>query len=203
MIARTPGAAMNLVFRLLLLRILTAFRPRCDPFGPCRTPFRVVPTDLDPLMHMNNGIYFSLLDLARIDLMFRSGMVARMRRAGIYVVVAAETMRFRKSLRLWQRFEIETSIVGWDHSAFFVLHRMFRPGDELVNEAVVRARFLRRRGGGVSPAELLALMGRTADPAPALPAWILAWSAQSSGAASYGIPSPPSAATGFDVTDSS
>jgi hypothetical protein len=43
-----------------------------------------------------------------------------------------------------------------------------------VAEAVVRARFLYRKGGTVSTSELLGLVGK-AGPSPALPAWIDAW----------------------------
>jgi hypothetical protein len=52
-------------------------------------------------------------------------------------------------------------------------------GEELVAEAIVRARFLRRSGGTVSSRELLDLVGRT-EPSPALPVWVEAWNHENS-----------------------
>ena len=156
---------MNLFFRLLRVRLLSRFRPRCSVLGPVRTPFRVLPTDLDVLRHVNNGVYLSLMDLARVDLMIRSGLLGPLRERGWYPVVAAETIRFRRSLELFQRFAVETRVVGWDERVFFV-HQRFLRGDDVVAAAFVAARFL-RRGGTVPPAEVLELAGL--DPAPPTP----------------------------------
>jgi acyl-CoA thioesterase FadM len=164
---------MNLFFRLLLLLLTARFRARCDVLGPARKHFIVWPPDLDLLLHVNNGVYLSMLDVARVDLMLRSGMAKRLSGKGIYPVVAAETIRFRRSLQLFQVFEVETAVIGWDEKAFIIQHHFLRRG-ELVADAVVRARFLKRKGGTVSSQELLELAGRT-GPSPALPAWIDAW----------------------------
>jgi acyl-CoA thioesterase FadM len=164
---------MNLFLRLLLLLLTARFRPRCPPLGPARKRFLVWPPDLDVLLHVNNGVYLSMLDVARVDLMLRSGIAPLLRRHGIYPVVAAQTIRFRRSLQLFQAFEVETTVIGWDEKAIIIQHHFLRRG-ELVADAVVRSRFLRRRGGTVSSRELLELTGLT-GPSPELPPWIDAW----------------------------
>lgn len=164
---------MNLFFRLLLLFLTFRFHPRCEKLGPARKRFVVWPPDLDVLWHVNNGVYLSMLDVARVDWMLRSGMAGPIRQRGYYPVVAAETIRFRRSLQLFQAFEVETKVLGWDDKAFLVQHHFLR-GDELVAEAIVRARFLKRRGGTVTSAELLEAIG-VAEPSPPLPEWIAAW----------------------------
>jgi acyl-CoA thioesterase FadM len=164
---------MNLFLRLLLLLLIVRFRPRCDALGPATKRFLVWPPDLDVLWHVNNGVYLSMLDVARVDMMLRSGVAARLRRHGLYPVVAAETIRFRRSLQLFQSFEVETRVIGWDEKAFLLQHRFLRKG-ELVAEAVVRSRFLRRRGGTASSQEVLEVLGK-AGPSPELPEWIAAW----------------------------
>ena len=174
---------MNLFLRLLLLFLTARFRPRCGVLGPSRKRFVVWPPDLDVLWHVNNGVYLSMLDVARVDLILRSGVAAVLRKNGMYPVVAAETIRFRRSLQLFQAFEVETQIIGWDEKAFIIAHRFWRR-DELVADAVVRARFLRRKGGRhgggtVSSRELLELLGE-AGPSPQLPAWIEAWNLENS-----------------------
>ena len=169
---------MNLFLRLLLLLLTVNFRPRCDILGPTRKRFLVWPPDLDVLFHVNNGVYLSMLDVARVDLMLRSGVAPRLRKHGIYPVVAAETIRFRRSLQLFQTFEVETAVIGWDEKAFILQHRFLRRG-ELVADAIVRSRFLRRSGGTVTSREVLELLGRT-GPSPELPAWIDAWNRENS-----------------------
>lgn len=167
---------MNLFLRLLLLLLTFRFRPRCDIMGPARKRFIVWPPDLDVLWHVNNGVYLSMLDVARVDMILRSGMAPRLRRAGVYPVVAAETIRFRRSLQLFQGFEIETRVIGWDEKAFLLEHRFLR-GEELVAEAVVRSRFLKRKGGTMTSHALLELLGKT-GPSPELPAWVAAWNSE-------------------------
>ena len=164
---------MNLFLRLLLLFLTAPFRPRCDLLGPSRKRFIVWPPDLDVLFHVNNGVYLSMLDVARVDLMLRSGMVSELKRRGWYPVVAAETIRFRRSLQLFQAFEVETTVIGWDEKAFVIQHRFTR-GEVLVAEAVVRSRFLKRGGGTVSSRELLDAVGLNAA-SPPLPPWIADW----------------------------
>jgi acyl-CoA thioesterase FadM len=169
---------MNLFLRLLLLMLTAPFRPRCEVLGPSRRRFIVWPPDLDVLFHVNNGVYLSMLDVARVDLMLRSGIGRRLRKTGIYPVVAAQTIRYRRSLQLFQRFEIETRVIGWDEKAFLIQHRFLRRG-EVVAEAVVRSRFLKRQGGTVSSRELLDLIGHP-GPSPQLPEWVAAWNDENS-----------------------
>ena len=167
---------MSLFLRLLLLFFSTPFRDRCPALGPARKSLRVWPPDLDVLLHVNNGVYLSMLDVARVDLMLRSGMVSVLKQHGWYPVVAAETIRFRRSLQLFQAFEIETTIMGWDEKAFILQHRFTR-GETLIAEAVVRWRFLKRKGGTVSSRELLAALDVNAE-SPPLPTWIEDWNRQ-------------------------
>jgi acyl-CoA thioesterase FadM len=164
---------MSLFLRLLLLFVSVPLRGRCPALGPARKSLRVWPPDLDVLLHVNNGVYLSMLDVARVDLILRSGMGSVLKRHGWYPVVAAETIRFRRSLQLFQAFDIETTIIGWDEKAFVLQHHFTRAGT-LVAEAVVRWRFLKRKGGTVSSGELLAAIGVNA-PSPALPTWIEDW----------------------------
>jgi YbgC/YbaW family acyl-CoA thioester hydrolase len=143
------------------------------PLGPCRTPFRVSLFDLDLLRHMNNGRYFTIMDLARVDMMRRSGFLAALDRAGFFPVVTAESMFFRRSLNWRQRFEIETEVVAWDEKHLVVSQRFF-VGTEEVAGGLVRARFLRRSGGSVPTEELLALVGGDITHPPT-PEWLTAW----------------------------
>ena len=154
---------MNLFFRLLFQLLVGSRRSRVPLLGPCRTPFRVLPSDLDVLLHVNNGVYLSMMDVARVDLMMRAGLARPLRSAGWYPVVVAESIQFRRSLGPFQRFEIETRVLGWDAKAFVVEQRFFR-GAEDIAVALVRARFLARGGGTVSPDDIVRLVGDVERP---------------------------------------
>ena len=166
---------MNLFLRLIWLAIAGRFRRRVGVLGPSHTPFRVLPTDLDVLRHMNNGVYFSLMDLARVDLLTRAGLSKRIASRGWYPVVVAETIQFRRSLKLFDSFSIETRVLGWDEKAF-VLEQRFLRGTEAVAAALVRARFLSREGGTVTPAEVLTVRDEVPDPGP-MPEYAAQWNA--------------------------
>jgi YbgC/YbaW family acyl-CoA thioester hydrolase len=165
---------MNLWLRLLHLWLAGRSRSPVPPLGPCRTPFRVSLFDLDLVRHMNNGRYFTIMDLARVDLMRRSGFLARLNAARFFPVVTSETMCFRKSLNWRDAFEIETAVVSWDEKSLMVTQRFF-VGETEVATALVQARFLRRSGGSVPTSEIIALLDTTVEPpmlTPELAAWI-------------------------------
>ncbi len=157
---------MNHLFRFAWMLLTFWLRPAIDDTSkPSTLKMRVWPTDLDPLMHMNNGVYLSLLDLGRIDLMLRSGAFFKINRQGIYPVVASEAIRFRRSLTPLQKFEIHTRIAAWD-DRYFYLRQDFKVRGEVYAEALVKGRFLRRNGGKVAPAELLESLKLNVESAP-------------------------------------
>lgn len=65
---------MHVIFRTLLILLKARRRPAMTPWETGVITLRALPTDIDILMHINNGQYFSLFDLGRYDLMARSGM---------------------------------------------------------------------------------------------------------------------------------
>lgn len=149
-----------------------------DAYSVARLPLRVLPTDLDLLRHVNNGVYFSLFDLGRFDLLIRSGIWDTFTERGWYPVVASETITFRKSLELGQKFIVETRILGLDEKSVYLEHRAVVKG-EVYTQAFIRARFLKRSGGTVSVAELLAALGGDHDRDLAVPEWLQRWGAES------------------------
>lgn len=135
--------------------------------------FRTLLTDIDVLGHMNNGVYFSIMDLGRIDLMIRSGVWGKLRAHGMYPVMVNETISFRKSLDLGQKFVLETRLAGLDDKAIYTEQRFVVNG-EIYAKAMTRARFLKKSGGTVSVAELVEVVGaETVNMEP--PAWVERW----------------------------
>lgn len=160
---------MNLWFRLLLLLLTSPFRPRLTPPGEASVlAFRVWPHDLDTSLHMNNGRYWSLMDLGRTDLMLRTGLWRAVLRHRWVPVVNAGTIRFRRELRLFRAFRIETAILCWNESWLVMQHRVVsrgRDGAEIVAaHALVRAALYDRTARSFVPvARLLAEIGVTSE----------------------------------------
>lgn len=150
---------------------------RLAPTDVGRVTLTTMPTDLDLLRHMNNGRYLSLMDLGRWDLLIRTGLAGAMRRHGWYAVVSSETISFRKSLHPWQRFTLESRLLGHDEKAVYMEHRCVVDG-EIYARAVVRARMMKRSGGTLSHDELFGAIGRH-EGIPDVEPWVHEWAAAS------------------------
>ncbi|MHA7293500.1 acyl-CoA thioesterase [Arthrobacter sp. HLT1-21] len=163
---------MHLLFRTLLTLFLSRRRPALSIWGESSLPLRVLPTDIDIAMHVNNGMYFSLMDLGRFDLMIRSGTWSLMRRRGWGPVANGETISFRKSLTLGQQYSIETRIIGFDERAIYFEQRMVGDG-EIYAKAVIATRLVSKKGP-VSNEDIFVALGQ--PPADLiLPEWIHEW----------------------------
>ena len=165
---------MNLLFRLFWTLLFSRFRKACGPFDLCLTPYRVWPTDLDILLHVNNGKYFSMMDLARLDLMVRCGLWQRAKKRGWYPVVLLESMRFKKSLKLFQRFMIQTQVITWDDKYTYLLQN-FVCQDEIVAQAMIKARFLKKAAAPSLPRNCWNYRGSSPPTSEQLPEWIKQW----------------------------
>ena len=163
---------MHLLLRTLLLLLKSTRRPPLSIWDSSSLPLRVLPTDIDIALHVNNGMYFSLMDLGRFDLMARSGTWQAMRRRGWTPVVAGETIAFRRSLQLWQQYTIETKVIGLDEKAIYFEQRMVVDG-EIYARGHIATRLV-SKGKPVSQAEIIREFG--APPAHLeLPEWIHEW----------------------------
>lgn len=172
---------VNVIWRTILVYLAARRRaqrgPTLEPAQVSRVRLTTLPTDIDVLRHMNNGRYLSLFDVGRWDLLVRTGMADVLRSNGWYAVVSAETITFRKSLRLWQRFDIESRLLGHDDRALYMEHRAV-VGGEMYARAIVRARILKRSGGTVSHEELFAAFGQP-EGVPDVEPWVHEWASAS------------------------
>jgi acyl-CoA thioesterase FadM len=164
---------MNLWLRLLWLIATARFRGRLQPpFDTSSLAFRVMPHDLDTSLHMNNGRYWTLMDLGRTDLMLRMGLWRAVLRHKWTPIVTAGKIRFRRELRLWRAFALKSRILCWGEGWAIIEHRLVsrrENGDELINAvALVRVGLYDRKIRAFVPMQrLMDEMGITADsPAP-------------------------------------
>ena len=165
---------MNLWFRFFALLFRTPFRPRLAvPHGVSRLPFRVWFFDLDTNGHVNNGRYWTLFDLGRTDMMLRMGLLGAVLKHKWAPIVGGGAIRFRRELRLFQRFELETRIVGWTENRVVFEHRILaEDGTVVATRALVLAGLYDRKARGFVPVDaIFGAVGVTgAEQPPADPA---------------------------------
>ncbi|MCC2095926.1 MAG: thioesterase family protein [Hyphomicrobiales bacterium] len=136
---------MNLWFRMLWLLLASPFRARLEPpFGVSRLSFRVWPNDLDINMHMNNGRFLTIMDIGRFDLILRMGLWKAARRHGWMPVLSAANVIFRRELRPFRTFVLETKILWWSGTHMLMEHRILIPGAD--DGEVVAARAVMHGG---------------------------------------------------------
>lgn len=145
-----------MILRTILIFLKKRFLNKTGFNEKTTVTMRVLPTDLDFLWHVNNGVYFSFMDFGRWDMIFRNGVFDASVKNGWYSVVAGETIKFKKSLKLWDKFQIETEIKGHDEKYFFIQQKFLKKG-ELMATGLVKVRFLRKKGGTVSAQEVMDL----------------------------------------------
>ncbi len=142
--------------------------PRIDLLATTRIQLRVWPNDLDFNLHVNNGRYLMLADIGRIHWFIRSGVLGTARRHKAFPVVADAVAKFRRDLRAFQKFEIQTRLIGWDHKWGFLEHRFVRDG-RVLGVVAIRGVFK----GPDGPIDPQVFLSNHADglAAPELPAW--------------------------------
>lgn len=167
---------MNLWFRLLLLLIGTPFRPKlAAPHGVSRLAFRVWFNDLDTNGHVNNGRYWTLFDLGRTDIMLRMGLLGAVLKNKWTPIVGGGAIRFRRELRLFQAFVLETRIVAWTDNRVVFEQRILAEGDVVATRALVLAGLYDRKARGFVPIDaIFRSVGVTSVQSPPLDAAVQA-----------------------------
>ena len=168
---------MHLIFRTLLLLIRSRRKSPLSIWDTSSLPMRALPTDVDVAVHINNGMYFSLMDLGRFDLMMRSGVWDLMRRNKWSPVVQSEQITFRRSVNLWQKYTLETKMIGMDDKSVWFEQRFVVDG-EIYVRAYAATRLV-SKNGPVSNEEILrAVEQELGQPNPdgrEIPEWLHQW----------------------------
>lgn len=162
---------MNLWFRLFHLLLATPFRARLSvPAGVSRLTFRCWFNDLDLNGHMTNSRYLTIFDLGRTDLMIRMGLLGQVMKHKWAPIVGAGGIRFRRELKLFQPFVLETRLLAWTASHVIFEQRILIGPDETVaaRGAILAGLYDRKARAFVPPAALFEQLGAIASVSPPL-----------------------------------
>jgi len=119
---------MSYVARLTSTGVGAWLRGGVSLLDEVRTPLIIGPAEVDTYAHMNNGKYFTLMDMGRWELAIRTGLLRAAMKNDWRPVAVAVTARFRKELRAFERCELVSAIRAWDEKYFYVEHRFEKAG---------------------------------------------------------------------------
>lgn len=165
---------MNLWLRMLWCILIQPFTGKPEiPHGVSRLKFRVMPHDLDAVGHMNNGRYLTIADLGRFDLVLASGLWRQVVKHRWMPVASTIAIRYRREMRLFEPFWLETRVIGWSDTVIVIEHLYVFQKGKRAGQVAARALF---KGGFYSRAQrayvpisrVLEAMGFD-GPAPDLP----------------------------------
>lgn len=189
---------MNLWLRLLLYLIRYPWRtPLASAADAGQLTFRVAPLDLDLSLHMNNGRYLTLMDLGRIDFMVRSGLWRAIRRHGWTPIASSIVIRYRRELKPFARFRLETRLISWAEASVVMEQTFILLSGPHAGQVAARALFKggiysRSEKSFIDTARLMAEIGTSAVSPPLsaeAEAFLKADAALKVTAASYGVAS--------------
>ncbi len=134
---------------------------------------RCWPWDIDMWMELNNGRTLTLLDLGRIPLARRTGLISALHRNRWGLTMAGVSVRWRQRIRVFEVVETHSRCVGWDHRFIYIEQSMWKLDGTCANHALYRSAVTSRHG--IVPTEKVMRALKQDASSPALPAWVRAW----------------------------
>ncbi|WP_299729187.1 acyl-CoA thioesterase [uncultured Tateyamaria sp.] len=134
---------------------------------------RVWPWDLDGILELNNGRALTLYDLGRLGMGLRAGLMGTLRAQRWGLTMAGSSVRYRRRLHAFERFEMRSRAVCWDDKFVYIEQSMWQTNGECASHVLYRAA-VTDQNGIVPPDRVLREMGQTAT-SPETPDWIAAW----------------------------
>ena len=136
------------------------------------TKITCMPWDIDYQMEMNNGRTLTLFDLGRIPMAERSGVIKATTKCGWGITVAGASIRYRARVRFFQKIDIASAFLGWDHRFLYLQQTMWR-GDVATSSTLCR--WAVTSDQGIVPPEKLARELGWPETSPELPQYVENW----------------------------
>ncbi|MEL6610138.1 MAG: acyl-CoA thioesterase [Pseudomonadota bacterium] len=161
-------------FARLALTLAAARRmPPMDLLDVHISQHRVSPLDCDIFVEMNNGRILTLYEFGRFQAAVRIGLWRVLKEKGWGLAVAGASVRYRKRLVPFERYEQRTRLLGWDERFTYIEQGMFKRSGECANHCLFRTAVVANHRS-VPMAEVAVALDK--DPtSPPLPAWAQNW----------------------------
>ncbi|UCB56078.1 MAG: thioesterase family protein [Thiotrichales bacterium] len=146
---------MRLRLRLLFLMISSFWKKPLGALDESVLDLRVLLNDID-VSKITNDRFIALMDLGRMDIAFRTGLLKTMYRNKWVPLATFDTIRFRYPLKLFQKYRLRTRIVWWDESTFY-FRQIFERNGRVLATGYVCATLL-GEDGPIDPGRILAVV---------------------------------------------
>lgn len=148
---------------------------KAPPLKPTDTHIshhRCWPWDIDLFAELNNGRTLTLYDLGRLPLARRAGLVRALRENRWGLTMAGASVRYRRRVRAFQRFEMRSRAVCFDDRFIYLEQSMWR-GEVCCSHILYRSA-VTDRDGIVAPVRIMEAIGAPKG-SPEMPDWVAAW----------------------------
>lgn len=158
-----------------MIKDLIKFRkaPMLPLTGTHVSTHRCWPSDIDMWAELNNGRTLTLLDLGRIPLARRIGLISVLRQQKWGMTMAGVTVRYRRRITTFEKFEMRSRVIYWDQRFIYIEQSMWKQNGDCANHALYRTA-VTDANGIVSPERVMAAM-KKAVPTPEVPHWVQNW----------------------------
>ncbi|MGB0893020.1 MAG: thioesterase family protein [Parashewanella sp.] len=164
---------MNLYFRFFWLLFWRIRHCRQIEFlETSKIDYRVMPSDCDVNFHITNSRYAAFMDLARTYMLAEMGLLKKFFKLKWMPIVNAVEFTYIRDVKPFQKFSIESKVVGWDEKYFYIEQR-FVSDKGLHCIAHVRGVFVKNRKQ-VPITQVVSTAGIEGD-SPTLPAEVVKW----------------------------
>lgn len=161
------------IVRLLKDAVIASRQPRLAPLDTHVSRHHCWPWDIDIWMELNNGRTLTLYDLGRTMLTLRTGLAGVLKREGWAVAVAGTSIRYRRRIKAFERFEMKSRAIGWDARFIYVEQGMWKANGDCANHALLRMVVTDKNG--IVPPERVIKAWKQDINSPTLPDWVQAW----------------------------
>lgn len=130
--------------------------------------------DCDIFGEMNNGRILTLYEMGRFQAAVRMGLWTLLKKKRWGLTVAGTSIRYRKRITPFERYETRTKIATWDARFVYIEQGMFKKNGDCASHVLLRTAVV-EKGRAVPTDRLLEAMNITAprpEPAPWVQNWI-------------------------------
>lgn len=125
-------------------------------FDTITRSFRVGFRHIDLNLHINNAKYLMFLEKARWDHAIQTNTFNPLLKNKLNFIVAGVEVGYIREIRLFKKFDVETTYLGWDEKYFYLEQKCVSDG-KLCNYSLVKAVFV-QRGKVVSPDKVMKII---------------------------------------------
>ncbi|XP_023209778.1 protein THEM6-like [Centruroides sculpturatus] len=89
-------------------------------------------TDMDFLFHMNHARYLREFEFSRMKYLLATDLVATANSLNADIVITGITIRYRRSIRVFDIYKISNKLIYWSGRDFYIEHRLTTRRDNFV-----------------------------------------------------------------------